>query len=99
MIKAITSAMELAAAQAALREEFYADGELLTHTVGFPGGSTTVDIAWHPSKGIWGYVDDVESATGPDGAGGRYWNAFGLQDPTASNASLSITVEVNPPLH
>jgi len=98
MIKALTSATDLAAAQTVFREEFYAGATLLTHTVGFPGGSTTVETAWHQESGLWGYIDDVESANGPDGAGGRYWNAFGLQDPTVSGSSLSITVEVNPPL-
>lgn len=98
MIRALTSWTEIAAAQTAMRDEFYAGAVVLTHAVGFPGGSTTVDIAWHETPGIWGYVDEVASANGPDGAGGRYWNAFGLGDPTATNSSLSITVEVNPPL-
>ncbi|GMU40670.1 MAG: hypothetical protein AMXMBFR23_15360 [Chloroflexota bacterium] len=97
MIRALTSWSDLAAAQRAFRSEFYERAELLTRTVGFPGGSTEVDIAWHGDVGLWGYVDQVESANGPDGAGGRYWNAFGLDDPHRAGG-LSITVEVNPPL-
>ena len=97
MIRALTAAADIAAAQAAFRVEFYSEATLLNHGIGFPGGSTTVDIAWHPSIGIWGHVDTIESAHGPGGAHGRYWNAFGLEDPATTN-SLSIAVEVNPPL-
>ncbi len=46
----------------------------------------------------WGYIDTPESAFGPEGAGGRYWNTFGLEDPGTQRSSLSVTVEVNPPL-
>ena len=97
MIRALTQEAEIAAAQAALRAEFYEEATVLDHVVGFPGGNTTVEIAWHPSVGIWGHIETIESAHGPSGAHGRYWNAFGLEDP-ATTGSLSIAVEVNPPL-
>ena len=97
MIRALTSTADIAAAQSALRAEFYAGATILTRDIGFQGGRTTADVAWHRSVGIWGYSDTVESAHGPDGIGARYWNAFGLENPEATN-SLSITVEANPPL-
>ena len=97
VIRGFTAAADIAAAQTALRGEFYAGATILNHGIGFPGGGTTADIAWHPSIGIWGHIDTVESARGPDGSGGRYWNAFGVEDPSTTS-SLSITVEANPPL-
>ena len=97
MIRALTAVADVAAAQAALRAEFYSEAMVLDHVVGFPGGNTMVEIAWHPSVGIWGHIETIESAHGPGGAHGRYWNAFGLEDP-ATTSTLSIAVEVNPPL-
>jgi hypothetical protein len=98
MIRAFTSATEIAKAQELFRREFYENADALSHAVGFPGGSTTIDIAWHAAEGIWGYVDGIDEATGPEDGASRYWNAFGLQDPHQSTGSLSITFEVNPPI-
>ena len=97
MIRALTSAADIAAAQSELRAEFYDEATVLTRGIGFQGGGRTEDIAWHPSAGIWGYVDTVESVRGPEGTGTRCWNAFGLQNPEITT-SLSVTVEANPPL-
>ena len=97
MIRALTSAADIAAAQSELRGEFYDEATVLTRGIGFQGGGRTEDIAWHPSAGIWGYVDTLESVRSPGGTGTRYWNAFGLQNPEITS-SLSVTVEANPPL-
>ncbi len=97
-IRALTAATDLATAQAALRREFYEGAALLTRTIGTPGGSTTGEIAWHVGVRIWGYIDDAESAYGPDGADGHFWNSFGLDDPSQGKRSLAVTVQVNPPL-
>lgn len=97
MLRALTSAADIAAAQGALRAEFYAGATMLTRGIGFQGGGTIADVAWHPSIGIWGYVDTEESARSSEGTGTRYWNAFGLQNPEITS-SLSVTVEANPPL-
>ena len=97
MIRALTTAADVAAARAALGVEFYSGATVLDHVIGFPGGNTTVDIAWHPSIGVSGHIETIESAHGPGGAHGRYWNAFGLEDP-ATTSTLSIAVEVNLPL-
>ena len=97
MVRALTAEADIAAAQAALRAEFYSEATVLDHVVGFPGGNTTVEIAWHPAVGVWGHVETIESAHGPRGFHGRYWNAFGLEDP-ATTGTLAVAVEVNPPL-
>ena len=97
MIRALTSAADIAAAQRELRAEFYAEATVLTRGIGFQGGGTVADVAWHPSVGIWGYIDTEKSARGSEGTGTRYWNAFGLQDPEITS-SLSVAVETNPPL-
>ncbi len=97
MIRALTSAANIEAAQNALRAEFHARATVLTRGIGFRGGGTTADVAWHPSVGVWGYIDTVDSVLGPDGTGTRHWNAFGLENPETTS-SLSVTVEVNPPL-
>lgn len=97
MIRALTSIADIAAAQSALRAEFYTGATILTRDIGFQGGGTTAEVAWHRFPGIWGYLDTVESAHGPGGTGTRYWNAFGLENPETTN-SLSVTVEANPPL-
>jgi len=97
-IRLLTAAPDIEAAQRMLREEIYSGATMLPHSVGYPGGSVDLDIAWHPELKFWAYIDDAESAYGPDGAGGRYWNVFGVQDPTVVRGSLSISVEINPPL-
>ena len=72
---------DIASAQRALRAEFYDGATVLTRGIGFQGGGTVADVAWHPSIWIWGHVDTEESARGSDGMGTGYWNAFGLQNP------------------
>ena len=97
MIRALTSAADIAAAQSEFRAEFYDEATVLTRGIGFQGGGRTEDIAWHPSVGIWGYVDTLESVRSPEGTRTRDWNAFGLQN-LEITTSLSVTVEANPPL-
>ncbi|MEZ4503010.1 MAG: hypothetical protein R3C39_10330 [Dehalococcoidia bacterium] len=98
MIRGLTAANDIATAQRALREAAYANGVLLERTVGFPGGSNRVEIAWHPGIGVWVHIDTREEATRRDGHPTHYWNPIGLADASPENANLSVAVEVNPPI-
>ena len=84
MIRALTSAADIAAAQSEFRGgggEFYDEATVLTRGIGFRVGVRTEDIAWHPSAGIWGYVDTLESVRSPEGTGTRYWEPLRAPEP------------------
>jgi len=57
-------------------------------TIGWPGGNSAFDVYWNNKSGLWAAFNDQYNR--------RYWNAFGLSDPTNSHA-LSITMEFNFP--
>jgi hypothetical protein len=59
--------------------------------LGWQGGQADREVYWHPGLSLWVCFDDAA-------AWNRYWNAFGVGDPTDSSGTLSITVEINSPL-
>lgn len=67
------------------------------HYVGFQGGHQIVNVHWHGSAGIWGVFErEAWDQSGRPLALGRFWAAFGVDDPS-KRSSLNITVEMNPP--
>ncbi len=61
-----------------------------SHFVGHQGGGGRYDVYWHGSQKTWGLFQRREDL-------GRFWNCFGINDPS-EKSSLTITVEMNPPL-
>ena len=64
-------------------------------TIGYHGGQITADVYWHNAIGIWGSINDRPPNREEKGAG-RFWNAFGVEDPNQHAQNLSITCEINP---
>lgn len=98
MLRGLTAASDIAAAQSALREEAYTGALVVERTVGYPGGSNRIEIAWHPELHVWVHIDSLAEATLRDGRPTHYWNPIGLEDASPTNADLSVAVEVNPPI-
>jgi hypothetical protein len=93
VIRILKSAAEIETAQASLVVDFQRTAVRFEHAnVGYQGGAEDVPLLWRPDVGIWG-VFERWPLIQPN----RYWNAFGIQDPS-SGSSLSITCEINPPL-
>lgn len=94
MLRVITDRHELYDAERMLREGFGGGASFIEKTqIGFQGGSVTAAVHWHPRLVVWGSLNDYPpNEKNP----GRYWNAFGTQDPNRYT-NLSITCEVNPP--
>jgi endonuclease III len=57
--------------------------------VGFQGESHRKNVLWSDSLGIWMLAEVIE--------GSRYWNAFGIENPTRQSG-VGITCEINFPL-
>lgn len=64
-------------------------GRSIAATVGFQGESWRKKVLWSDSLGIWMLAEVIE--------GSRYWNAFGIQNPTR-RSDVGITCEINFPL-
>jgi hypothetical protein len=93
MLQVLESAAEIKAAEAQLRGTFTESAvEFRSTNVGYQGGDADVNVYWRPDVGVWG-VFEAWPLRQPT----RYWNAFGVEDPTGVS-SLSITCEINPPL-
>jgi len=58
--------------------------------IGWQGGYLTHTVNWNPREKIWSVFD-------PEAAQGRYWCAFGTQDPR-EHQMLDIVMECNSPL-
>jgi hypothetical protein len=87
----LDSSVEIAEAQSRFVTLMTAGAEQLgSLAVGWQGGQAKRDVHWHPEFKLWMCFDD-------SAANNRYWNAFGVGDPTKASGTLSIAVEVNSP--
>jgi hypothetical protein len=85
----LTSQAEIAEAAKKFRSILEAAStEHRERKIGFQGGAMTAVVHWLPAADLWVAFADVEA--------NRFWNAFGLGNPSDSEM-LSIVVEVNPP--
>ena len=92
---ALESADEILAAQHELKRQFQDRAEHVRDVqIGYQGGAITADVYWHPNVGIWGSLNDSPPDEGK--GAGRFWNAFGTQDPHRHGNNLSIVCEANP---
>jgi len=57
--------------------------------IGWQGGSDQYDIYVRMDVGLWGWFEPLHN---------RYWCCYGLAEHLKRQSSLSIVVEVNPPL-
>ena len=63
--------------------------------LGWSGGNVRADVYWHEAAGIWGVFRKTPPQPRHKGEN-RFWNCFGISEPRL-DATLSITVEINPP--
>ena len=63
--------------------------------LGWSGGNVQADVYWHRASGIWGVFKKTPPNPRHKGRN-RFWNCFGVSEPRL-DATLSITVEINPP--
>lgn len=87
-MEAITNPDDVAKAYRVFEKTVIGDVEPLVRKLGFQGGSLELPIYWHPDVPLW-------VALHPDHPEGRYWCAYGNNDPTGVSM-LSITCEINP---
>lgn len=87
MIEIISDAADISQAQASLVSE-HTGGQKLVHTIGWQGGSVDLPTYWSETGAYWVAFSESDK---------RYWNAFGVQDPSATSGPLTVSVEINPP--
>ena len=75
----------------------FAAGASVAHDccLGWSGGTVQADVYWHEKIRVWGVFRETPPQPRHKG-GHRFWNCFGVSDPR-NNATLNITVEINPP--
>ncbi len=89
MLRILEVSAAIARAQSAFRAQLEDESEApVLRKVGWQGGGDELPTHWHPEGRFW-----VAFVQKPN----RFWNAFGLQRPTETPGSLTLTVEVNPP--
>lgn len=89
-LRLLTDEAEVAQAQARLSEGLMrGSGPAEKRFVGWQGGGQEVSVRWHREGKFWYSLQPWEN---------RYWNLFGLDRPDEVSGSLSILVEVNPPM-
>lgn len=92
----ITRRDESLRAFAAFESAFSADANVIPSCrLGWSGGNVQADVYWHEAAGIWGVFRKTPPQPRHKG-GKRFWNCFGVSEPRL-DATLSITVEINPP--
>lgn len=80
----------------AFESAFSADANVIPDCrLGWSGGNVQANVFWHEVAGIWGVFRKTPPQPRHKG-GNRFWNCFGVSEPR-SDATLSITVEINPP--
>ena len=89
MIRPVVDEKEIAEAFATFSQIVTKSGRQVECVIGYPGGSATATLVWHPDKEIW-------IALEPERVGNRYWCAFGIDNPLVYSM-VSITCEINPP--
>ena len=89
----LTDPAEISEAQESLLAAFCRGVEPIRSAIGYQSGGTKRDVYWHQQLGFWG---SLNAKPPNEKRAGRFWNAFGTEDPNASSTSLSIVCEVNP---
>ncbi len=88
MLVPIVGREEIALAQEAFKKSLMRGANHLRRDVGYKGGQQKgVDIYWNAESGLWAGFEEADN---------RYWNIFGMQDPSTLQ-NLSIVVEINMP--
>jgi hypothetical protein len=88
LLKILHAFNEIAQAQNQFEMRFRAAGEQKEVKVGHNGQNQVMEVRWLPQEGIW---------VGSRKLSNRYWNAFGIGEPTLQGSN-SIICEINFPL-
>jgi hypothetical protein len=93
MFRALTTGQDCLAAWKKLKEALEKSATKIyrDHAVGSQASTEYCDVHWNDKQRFWCFLSK------PDPNDGRYWCPFGIDDP-AHAKTLSITVEINPPL-
>ncbi|MGB2695770.1 MAG: hypothetical protein WBD55_11380 [Dehalococcoidia bacterium] len=92
---ALENQNEILEAQRGLKRQFQDGAQLVSGVqIGYQGRAVHADVYWHHQLGIWGSLND--GPLGGEKDAGRFWNAFGTQDPHRHGSNLSIVCEANP---
>ena len=93
MVHFLTEPADIREAQAIMLAAFRRGVEPRLATISYRGGRPKRKVYWHQQHAFWGSLNAKPPSE--KGAGRRFWNAFGTQDPDHSD-SLFIVCEVNP---
>ncbi|MGI8424437.1 MAG: hypothetical protein ACR2NO_10070 [Chloroflexota bacterium] len=89
MLSPVTHRAEVSRAVAAAQRQLQIGAVPIARVVGWQGGHRKYTIHWHPAHNFWSLFGSAKT---------RHWCVFGTEDP-AQTATLSITCEINPPIH
>lgn len=94
--RVISDRNECLGAFQSFKKRFQKDSQVFPeHGIGWQGGSRAYTVYWQSSLNIWGVLEPAPPI-GKLGLGYRFWNCFGIDNPTVRKL-LPITVEINMP--
>jgi hypothetical protein len=88
LLKLVVAEREITAINTRFRNLLRDGAEQVSTTLGMQGGSGPSLLYWHPTVPVWGCFEKRHN---------RYWNVFGLADPTDFVAQAPVC-EINPRL-